>query len=102
VETGINFKRSSPLPDLETTHVSHVVAPDHGDDDAIFVAPLTLVSGQDFHQRIRSMDHGGQQLDLLTVWSDNADILLLDTAIDQSGDELLLMLTLVRIMVWNT
>jgi hypothetical protein len=61
------------------THAAEVIRPDHRNDDAILVSSLTLVRGHDF-DCLGVLQHGGQDLDLLTIRRDHTDLLLADAA----------------------
>jgi hypothetical protein len=42
----------SSTNEVTVTHVSDIIAPDHGKNNAVFVTPLTLVRRQDLDQRV--------------------------------------------------
>ena len=57
------------------TYLAFAVRPDHGDDDTVLVAPLAPVRGQDF-QLLPVLQEIRQELELLPIQRDDADLML--------------------------
>lgn len=64
-----------------------VVRPHHRDDDTILVPPLTSVRRQDI-DILPLLKQVRQQLDLLTIQRDHADLLLVHAAAEEAFSEL--------------
>lgn len=64
---------------IGATYAAEIVRPDHRDDNAVLVSALTLVRGHDL-DRLAVLQHGGQNLDLLTIRCDYTDLLFANTA----------------------
>jgi hypothetical protein len=64
---------------IRMTYAAEVIRPDHRNDYAVLVSSLTLVRCHDL-DRLGVLQHGGQDLDLLTIGRDHTDLLFANTA----------------------
>lgn len=67
--------------------MTRVVGPDQRDDDAVLVPPLTPIGSKDF-DALAILEEIRQELDLLAVQRDDADLVLLYATADQGFSDL--------------